>query len=116
LVLRDESEEDLKSCLLIKLGPRSPDQDQNLDWYLLEGPSRTGELDFTEPMRQRFLCFFLLSLLPDRALAEATGSLASMWDFYREVPMLTPALSAPQSIPITMGAEYVRPEFHASED
>lgn len=82
--------------------------------FHLFGTSAAVELP--EAILKRLFCHALLQHVPDEGLDEAVQSLFDMNEFYRLPRYVPPPLLPRKSIPVRMGAGYVRPVFPVTEE
>lgn len=76
----------------------------------------SDHFEWSEAIKTRIVCHFLIQHLPDNALREVWESLSEIHAFY--ATPARPRLSAPQPalMPATLGPVTVRPVFPVSEE
>jgi hypothetical protein len=79
-------------------------------------PETALEPENNEAMRWRFVCHYLVDLLPDDALPELCDRIKDIFEFYTPVNPSVPSLPSTQRVRARIGEAYERPAFHVAEE
>ena len=79
-------------------------------------PPTSDTAESSGSWKARLFCHYVISNLPEAALAEAVESLSHVWQFYRRLAPAPKALPAPPSIPARIGHTFTRPVYPVTEE
>ena len=95
--------------------PLSEDRSGIPAFFAVCVPTEGGTFSLSKTDTYRLLCHAMVHSLPETAFEEAVETLAGMYEYYRETPMI-PAEPAPQSVKVKVTGSYATPIFPVLEE